>query len=214
MKYTEVNMDQRRQHQILAGMVERIWPETILDVGCCNGEVSAFLGEVCHARVTGVDCDDEAVNEAVKVIEAYTYSLEDYPLSKMCWVGHQTYDVIVFADVLEHLTQPLDILRDASKLLNDGGHVLVSVPNVQYFQVRLKMAFGSMEYEDYGPLDRTHLKFFGYKSARALVEEAGYRIVETKFSVKPSTWLFGALTRVAPSIFAYQFVFDLVMDSN
>lgn len=214
-KYGKVNMDPRRQHMILATMVEEKSPESILDVGCSNGEFSSFLGmEVGHCRVTGIDVDCYDIEEASKIIEAYCYNLEEYPLSKMCWIGDRKFDTIIFADVLEHLTHPDEILKDAANVLSDGGNILVSIPNFQYFKVRAKVAFGQMEYEDYGPLDKTHLRFFGYQSARSLVTKAGYDIVDIKFTVKPSNWMFGVLSKIFPGMFAYQFVFNLVKSSN
>jgi len=227
MKYGHINFDHRRQHMHMAKMVERIAPSTILDVGCSNGLFSAFLGMTANMCVKGLDFDDhyctvlgveadlDACTEADKLIDiAYHYDLNEKMLSEIMELQGLTFDVIVFADVLEHLTHPDKVLEDAAKLLSPNGHILVSIPNIQYFRTRAKIAFGQMGYEDYGPLDRTHVRFFGYQSAKALVDKAGYDIVDTKFSVKPSSSLFGALTRVSPSLFAYQFVFELAPKSN
>lgn len=211
----------------MAKMVERIAPSTILDVGCSNGMFSAYLGMTANMAVNGLDFDShyctvhgiesdlEACTEANKLIDlAYHYDVNQKLLSEMMELQGLKFDVIVFADVLEHLIHPEKVLEDAAKLLSPNGRILVSIPNIQYFRTRAKIAFGEMEYEDYGPLDRTHVRFFGYRSAKVMMDKAGYYIQDTKFSVKPSNWLFEALTRVSPSLFAYQFVFELAPKSN
>jgi len=227
MKYGHINLDPRRQHMHIARMVERIAPSTILDVGCSNGLFSKYLGTIStmginglcfeddYCTVHGIEADLEACNEASKIIDlAYHYDLNKKLLSEIMELQGLQFDAIVFADVLEHLVRPDKVLADASKMLSPGGRIFVSIPNIQYFRTRAKIAFGQMGYEDYGPLDRTHVRFFGYESSKKMIDKAGYDILEEHFSVKPSNGIFEALTRVSPSLFAYQFVFGLAPKSN
>ncbi len=134
------------------------------------------------------------------------------------------FDVIVCADVLEHLAEPERVLASVRRWLAPGGLLLVSVPNVANAAIRLSLLAGRFEYSDKGILDRTHLRFFTRRSARRLVEQAGFRVrriratpvpaelalpVLGRFPFRPlSRALAAAAARAWPTLFAYQFLFD------
>jgi 2-polyprenyl-3-methyl-5-hydroxy-6-metoxy-1,4-benzoquinol methylase len=67
---------------------------------------------------------------------------------------------VVLADVLEHLPDPVRVLRSVHSLLNPGARIVVSVPNVAHVSVRAQLLFGRFRYSARGILDRTHLRFF------------------------------------------------------
>jgi hypothetical protein len=60
--------------------------------------------------------------------------------------------------------------------------VLVSVPNVVNWQTRLAFLFGRFEYQSTGVLDRTHVRFFTFRSAARLLQAAGCSIEKTDFT--------------------------------
>ncbi len=82
----------------------------------------------------------------------------------------------MFADVLEHLINPLDVLKKTRKFLKTGGSVIASIPNVQYLGLVNELVEGNWTYQDEGILDRTHLRFFTYHEIIKLFDEAGYII--------------------------------------
>ncbi len=84
-----------------------------------------------------------------------------------------SFDCIIFADVLEHLAEPLTVLTASRSLLATGGRIIVSVPNVANFNVRAMLLKGKWVYEDEGIMDRTHLRWFTRESILALIAEAG-----------------------------------------
>jgi hypothetical protein len=85
------------------------------------------------------------------------------------------------------------------------------------------LLFGIWEYVDRGIMDRTHLRFYTRRSARRMLEQAGYRIVEQKMTVMPlevvigspernpvlklAHWMLIACTRLMPGVFGYQTFF-------
>ena len=132
------------------------------------------------------------------------------------------FDVIVLADVLEHLRQPLNVLIHLRDLLSSTGRFVISVPNVANIYVRLSLLFGRFEYADRGILDETHLRFFTLNSACALVQKAALRVKQIVVTpiplplVLPSTregaschflhranW---AITQIWKRLFAYQMI--------
>jgi hypothetical protein len=80
---------------------------------------------------------------------------------------------IVFADVLEHLSDPVGVLRAAEKVLSQDGEILISIPNVAHASVRLGLLAGRFDYSNEGLLDRTHAFFYTRKSLFEMLERAG-----------------------------------------
>ena len=69
------------------------------------------------------------------------------------------------------------------KYLNNDGYIIVSIPNIANWKIRLQLLFGKFEYKEYGILDNGHLRFFNEKGATKLVNDAGFEIVELDLSV-------------------------------
>lgn len=201
-----MNPSPYRQHMIAASMVPH--NAVVLDVGCGAGQLGQYLIQTKNAVLAGVDADPESVNEAL--IRGYTHCYA-VDLDELC-IQHVFkgchFDTIIFADILEHLKSPDALLHRATSLLRDGGNVVISIPNFQWYKVRAKVALGHFDYEEYGPLDRTHMRFFSLKSARDLIEGCGLDIIDVQYSVKPANILMARVARVAPSWFAYQMVFN------
>lgn len=149
----------------------------VLDVGCGFATTSQEIQRRGN-EVTGIEASVDAVAVArtriARVIEA---DLHD--TSKL---EGESFDTIIFADVLEHLAWPLAVLRDYLRLLAPGGSVIISLPNVGLWSVRLGLLAGRFHYQDTGVLDRTHLRFFTRRSARQLIERAGLFVERTTYN--------------------------------
>jgi 2-polyprenyl-3-methyl-5-hydroxy-6-metoxy-1,4-benzoquinol methylase len=194
--------------------------QEVLDVGCGEGHFAARLAEAGN-RVVGIDILPQAAR--ADAMERYVPADLDGGLSgaKRALAGRE-FDLIMLQDVLEHLRAPEQMLRDCLPLLKPHGRVAVSVPNVANVTVRLALLFGRFEYTPRGILDRTHLRFFTRKSARRLLEECGYEVVEQKQTVMPLELVLGldpknplmvaanrvlaGLTWLMPSLLGYQTV--------
>jgi methionine biosynthesis protein MetW len=183
-------------------------PKTnVLDVGCGAGQLGKYLWDNKGCSISGVDYDEKAIAQATLRCYDIGYALdlnnEDITLT-LC--GHD-FDVVILADVLEHLIDPLKTLEEAVDLVGYDGTIIISVPNIAWLPIRLSMATGHFDYQDYGPLDRTHLRFFTRSSIVKLIEEAGLEITKFDVSVKPSNILMYHLAKLLPGLFAYQMVF-------
>ena len=188
----------------------------ILDVGCAKGNLFHMLPKE-NINYTGIEPFKEdyldAKNYGIRVIHA---NAED-GIAKV----EKNFDVVVFADVLEHLTNPEKILLQTKSILTKTGHVIISVPNIAHFSTRLLLLFGRWNYTDRGILDRTHLKFFTRRSLIQLMENYGYEIVRWEYTPIPieslsvgiPQKLFGlvdfinySITKLYPKIFAFQLI--------
>ena len=138
----------------------------VLDVGCGFATTSEYLQKLGN-DVTGVESSEVACDVAAtrigRVIRADLRTAD---------LAHEQFDTIIFADVLEHLPWPVGVLRRYLQWLAPGGSVIISLPNVGLWSVRLAHLAGRWEYEETGVLDRTHLRFFTRKSARWMIREA------------------------------------------
>ena len=152
-------------------------PGLVLDVGCFCGAVGAWLKrKYPDVRVVGIEPLGKAADEARSNLDAVLQGrLEDVNLSD-AGVRPGTVDVIVLADVLEHMFDPWNALLKLRPLLNSSGIVLASIPNIRNLTVLEQLAGGDFPYSDSGLLDITHIRFFTWQGVQRLFGETGYRI--------------------------------------
>ncbi len=153
----------------------------VLDVGCAAGDTArALVARGC--TVSGVEIDAEAAEPGRDLYDELVIAdIEQSPLSTH--FKAESFDAIIFGDVLEHLRDPAATLRDAIPLLAPDGQILVSIPNVTHAAVRLALLQGSWDYSDKGLLDRTHVCFYTRESVCRLLEDAGLVIEELRATV-------------------------------
>jgi glycosyltransferase involved in cell wall biosynthesis/SAM-dependent methyltransferase len=94
----------------------------------------------------------------------------------------ERFDIITCADILEHLRDPISLLKALPDLLVEGGRLLASVPNGAHAALRLELLEGRFTYEDTGLLDRTHLHLFTYQSVRQLFARSGFSVKELTYT--------------------------------
>jgi SAM-dependent methyltransferase len=144
----------------------------VLEIGCGAGGLGLAL-KSRGCRVVGVELLPTAADRArERLDEVATADVEAGPLP----FAPQSFDAVIFADVLEHLYDPWCVLRDAAGLLAAGGVVVASIPNVQNIDVLWRLARGRWDYRDRGLLDRGHVRFFTLGSIRDLFDRAGLTI--------------------------------------
>lgn len=144
----------------------------VLDIGCGTGSVSEHVVHTRRASLVGIEPDQARAKRArergLTVHAAFpTEELLD-TLGK--------FDVVLLADVLEHLADPFSLVTLARRALDAGGRVIASVPNVAHWSVRYDLARGRFEYRDSGIMDATHLRWFTEAGARLLFERAGFTV--------------------------------------
>lgn len=174
----------------------------VLDVGCGPGKLGAALKEKKCFKV-GIEVDKKLA-EIAKPHYDDLLLLDLENLTSLVYPKGY-FDVIVFADILEHLSQPQNLLSMLKEYLALDGYILVCVPNIANWQVRLNLLFGKFDYSP-GILDGGHLRFFTRKSARALIESCGYRVIW----VKSRNRVIKILGRLYKNLFAFQFIIKAV----
>ena len=155
---------------------------TVLDVGCGPCGFGQSLRQDDPSReLWAVEVDEEVAAGAARFYDRVVVG--EFPAA-LAGAG-QTFDCVVFNDVLEHTVDPWAVLRSTPALLAPGGVVVASIPNVRNVSVVLDLVVrGNWTYRDIGILDRTHLRFFTARSIRALFADSGYA-VETMRGINP-----------------------------
>lgn len=142
----------------------------VLEVGCSTGYVTEHF--VANGNtVVGVEIDPDAAREAERFAERV--HVADLDLVRVSSLESGRFDVIVLGDVLEHLRDPDTTLADLLTLLDPGGRVVISLPNVAHVDLRLMLLGGDWTYQDTGLLDRTHLRWFTRASIREMLGRHG-----------------------------------------
>lgn len=153
---------------------------TVLDVGCSSGNLGKALKVMKKTKVIGIDIDKDDIKLAKKVLDdALVIDLEKDALDKL-----GSFDVIIMADVIEHLVDPVTVLKKLKKVLKKDGRFIFSVPNMANATIRLELLKGRFEYKDFGLLDRTHIHFYDHNEIKRVFHDAGYTIKMTDCTVR------------------------------
>ncbi len=159
----------------------------VLDVGCASGD----LGRLCENNTFyGIDGNTDAINKAKLIYK--DVKLIDLNLIPANPLFDEKFDYIIFADVLEHLLYPEQLLMHFRNYLKPEGKIIVSLPNVALWRIRLLLLAGKFDYTDYGVLDRTHLHLYTFDTAKKLLTTVGLNVI----SEQGAAYTFGQLLKV------------------
>lgn len=147
----------------------------VLECGCATGYMTKYMCEALHCQVYIVEYEQAAFERAIPYAEDGICA----DLMQSEWLDrfrHLSFDYIIFADVLEHLSQPLDVVKHATLLLAEDGKLLVSIPNVAHNDIILKLLRDRWDYTEKGLLDETHLRFWGKENLVSFFQAAEMQI--------------------------------------
>ncbi len=196
----------------------------VLDLGCGSGRLLGNIGTRAGYRA-GVELSAAAAASAAAVAD----EVLNVPLTSALPFTPASFDVVVCADILEHLVEPAAALATATALCRPGGVVVISVPNVANWQARLRLLRGEWRYEPTGLFDGGHLRWLTRRTLLEMVAEAGLmaescvpaRLPRLTAQLPAITrlptplrkainggWAVvgGRLARLRPTLLAYQFV--------
>lgn len=146
---------------------------TVLDVGCGGGGLGKLIKKKYKAEVHGIDINPNAADKARTHYDSVTSG--NIEQDKIIFEARY-FDFIICADVLEHLSDPWGALRKLKNYLKNDGHLAASIPNIRNADVLIQLLDGSFDYQEYGVLDDTHLRFFTYRSSIRLFERCGFKV--------------------------------------
>jgi len=154
--------------------------KVVLSVGCAWGSTEEALVKK-GIRVVGIEQNPRAAEIArergLTVLEG---DVSEINVDS----GDGLYDFIIYADILEHLADPVDVLRRHLRYLSPSGSVLISVPNYRHYSIFWKLFVqGHLKYEDAGVLDRTHLRITTRKMVLQWFDDVGLTPVKSEYQL-------------------------------
>jgi 2-polyprenyl-3-methyl-5-hydroxy-6-metoxy-1,4-benzoquinol methylase len=223
--------DDSSHHRLAMWLAARP-PGRVLDLGCADGMLGERLGRAGH-EVTGVDV---VAHEHTRS-RLHAFVAGDLEQGIPDGVGGG-YDVVLCADILEHVSAPGRLLAAARDRLAPGGVVVVSVPNFAHWYPRARVLLGRFDYDRRGILDSTHLRFFTRRSFERLAGQLGLAVRRREVTGLPLEVLDrsasqdtegvavrsvlgravraidGAGQAVRPGLFGYQLLYELAPDPH
>ena len=176
----------------------------LLELGCATGFMSAYFSNTLGCTVYGVDLNKSAIKQATKHCHK-AFSLD---------LDHQTswnqikklgkFDVVFASAVLEHLKDPWLAMTQIHQLLKSTGTLIITLPNIAHWSIRLSLLKGEWQYQRYGILDNTHLRFFTYHTAQNLVTSTGFKIIDIQIDPAGGIKYFNHIARRFPNFYAHQ----------
>jgi methionine biosynthesis protein MetW len=224
LRYENQSLDPDDVAMRLASLVRH--GSKILDVGCGTGSITELLKRFAQVDIIGIEPDP------LRAMAARERGLTVFGgfLSEEFFTQRGTFDTIVLADVLEHLSAPAQLMTIAKCGLAPGGSIVLSVPNVAHWSVRLKLLFGQFDYTDCGIMDATHLRWFTRDSLNRFLSNLGFRVTDHLYTlntgmveyrtIPPWRWIGMRITvrvvrpllRTFPTVFGCQHVVRVVVE--
>lgn len=207
-------------HRTLLDWLSQGRPKRVLDLGCSDGRMGELVRLAGHT-VIGVDC--VKLDGVGSRLDGFVEADLNEGIPEEAGTG---FDVVLGADIFEHLADPAKLMAQIPAVLAPGGIAMVSVPNFSHWYPRLRVASGRFEYERRGILDSGHLRFFTRRTFERMVKSSGMRIRRTATSGLPvdaidrgspvPRWMKTVVggadkagTMLWPNLFAYQLLFEL-----
>lgn len=197
----------------------------VLDIGCAGGFLAHALGNGWKGELFGIERDYSWANskDLKKYKKIYWLDLETKDITRVLKKADKNFDIVVAADILEHLQKPEKTLEEIKKILRPEGYLMVSLPNSNYLPVLIiRLIFPKFRMSK-GPLDRTHKHFYNLESAKKILQKNNFKVIKIQTTPPPLELIFQAfantpffkivyninyfLAILLPSLFAYQLLF-------
>jgi ubiquinone/menaquinone biosynthesis C-methylase UbiE len=108
--------------------IKMVGTSKLLDVGCGIGDLTIFIANKLGIKqIYGVDVDENALSQAKQkgiIVFNLDISKEKFPFSD------ETFDLCTFLDVIEHLENPDNALKEIHRILKKEAFLLLTTPNV------------------------------------------------------------------------------------
>ncbi|WP_373032908.1 class I SAM-dependent methyltransferase [Sulfurovum sp.] len=155
---------------------------SVLDVGCACGDLGELLHKNKECKMFGMEYDAGSIAiasgthayQSIHQIDLNDFNEKDYTQY------FNYFDVITLLDVLEHLANPENVVSSLKKLLKKDAFLIISIPNIAFCDIKVGLLQDDFTYTDTGILDRTHIKFYTYKSISSMLTSLGLEVQECK----------------------------------
>lgn len=145
--------------------------ERVLDVGCGAGANAAWYRQHGAREIVGIEIDPASAAQAASTYDRIVCD----PIETAVGALEGSFDLIVCADVLEHLVDPWSVVHELRRAASADTILAISMPNIRFLPAIVRIAFGrGFAYEDQGIFDSTHLRFFTRRDAALMLRRGGW----------------------------------------
>ena len=157
----------------------------VLELGAGSGMQTQLLAKDGRNEVVAVDINPASVEKLKRYVQL-VYCLD---LNDSRWTAalaqEGPFDVVIAADVLEHLYDPWRTMKEIKKLLRQDGILITSLPYAGNSAIMGLLYQDDFAYQEYGLLDKTHIRFFCLHNIETLHENGGFTITDARFVLRP-----------------------------
>jgi SAM-dependent methyltransferase len=174
---------QRQEIELMC--LRELSPGRVLEVGCGSGQQLAAL----RARgwdVQGLEVDEHAAAHARNAFGVPVFCGTLHQAS----FGDEEFDAVVMSHVIEHVYDPIGLLRESRRVLKRGGHLVSITPNSEgWGHARFRRSWFGLD-------PPRHLFLFSRKTLEHIAQTCGFRDVETSTTAVRAEWAVGGSLRV------------------
>lgn len=178
--------------------------DCVVEVGTSVGNLAREYRQINpYGQYIGIEVDPEyAATASQYCSEMIIGNIEHF--SDDFFSRLNNADCWIFADVLEHLYDPWELLKKIKQYTKPSTEIIACIPNAQHWSMQALLCSGMLQYQDEGLLDRTHIRFFTRQTMIELFESTGYKIINGIFRAfeqnKPSPEVLSAIKSMATAI--------------
>ncbi|MFN3480090.1 MAG: class I SAM-dependent methyltransferase [Thermodesulfovibrionales bacterium] len=148
----------------------------VLDIGCARGLLGELIKRERGCEVYGVELNREIADDAARRLDkVFCMNIENAELP-----FDKDIDVVICADLLEHLIDPWGLLKRIKRWLRDDGIIIASIPNTAHYSIILDLLRGRWDYIPWGLLCISHLRFFTKSTIEDMFARSGYTLMTLK----------------------------------
>lgn len=218
----QVKLETRDSNDVRIIAYNLISPNSkVLDIGCACGDFGVLMHAHKKCEMHGMEYDKKSIQiarQTLAYVDIHQVDLNIFQEDSYSeYLGY--FDYITLLDVLEHLVNPQDVLPKLARYLKADGFFIISLPNVAFGDIKLRLLNDDFSYAQLGILDETHLRFFTYKTIADLLSKQFFEISETAIKVADISYCEGKVpTSVMqhikndPHSFVYQYVLKVRAD--
>jgi len=158
-------------------LIKKLKPKKIIDIGCGNGFLCSQIHKAGY-RIAGVEYDISGYKIASSnnsELNFYNLGVQDDP--SIITNNEGRFDLVVSTEVIEHLFSPHMLPQFSSKLLNKGGHLIITTPYHGYLKNLALSILNKWDKHHTALWHGGHIKFWSKNTLSQLLEENGFKTI-------------------------------------
>ena len=170
--------EKHRSDRVLELVTDKKY-DSILDIGCDNGYLLLKIAnKIKVQKLIGIDISSKVINQFKLKLDQYNNDIIIHNVDENIPFKDKEIDLIVMVAVLEHVFDPMFVVKEINRVLRDDGIFIVEVPNIAFIKYRFNLLFGKRPRTSWGyGWDGGHLQYFNQKDLRKLLENNGFTIM-------------------------------------